>query len=83
MYSQECITYLRIKCEFTGNEMIGSKTNEWLNKIFPTTMLLQRNDGLKKKVLEIEVPVRSFDLLFPRIANANFENKIFVRRVDM
>ena len=41
-------------------------------------MLLQRNDGLKKEVFEIEVLVRSFDLFFPRIANANFEDKFFI-----
>ena len=46
-------------------------------------MLLQKNDGFKKEVIETEILMRSFDLFYLRLANTNFENKIFIRDVEM
>ena len=62
---------------------MGSRTNEWLNKFFSMIMLLQKNDGFKKEVIETEILMRSFDLFYLRLANTNFENKIFIRDVEM
>ena len=62
---------------------MGSRTNEWLNKFFSMIMLLQTNDGFKKEVIETEILMRSFDLFYLRLANTNFENKIFIRDVEM
>ena len=45
---------------------------------------MQRNDRVETKFWEIKVFVKSHDpFSIPHLVNANFEDKIFIREVEM